>query len=317
MVPPPDEPKPSTAAEALPPPAPADMAAFVQRYSLPGNSFGEKQHQYVAALPNQPQRGSLSEAALAVGIVNAVNNPAGTGRSGLSEQDLAAGNTPKLHPNSLETQCQARGLVLPLALENNPLLATHGFATQVLEALKRYRVSDEFKSEVQRAIRQQADQWSALLLAVTPAAPSPTAAAGAEAPLSEPSEELPLNPADLKGGDSALAEAQLLADRGDYKAAVTKAKALPASSPMRAAAAEKIKEFSNRGVQDLRRKAAEAFQNARPISDANARKGYLLQAKAYLEEALIDYPDATVLPTVRDNLRMITRDLEQIEGEKR
>jgi lipid II:glycine glycyltransferase (peptidoglycan interpeptide bridge formation enzyme) len=86
---------------------------------------------------------------------------------------------------------------------------------------------------------------------------------------------------------------------------------------MRSTAQEKVKEFSNRGVQDLRRKAADAFQNARPVSDPKARASYLQQAKGYLEEALKDYPDATLLPTVRDNLRMITRDLEQLTGEKR
>lgn len=312
------EAKVESGASVLPPPTPADMAAFVQRYSVPGVSFGEKQHQYVAALPNKPERGSLAEAALAIGIVNAVNNPEGAGRSGNFEQDLMTGNAPKLHPRSLESQSQARGLSLPLALESNPLLATHGFATQVLEALKRHSVSDDYKDEIQRAIRYQADQWAALVPAVIPA-PVETATPVPAEPEAAPDagDGAPLNPADLKGGDSTLADAQSLADRGEYKAAVKKAKTLPATSPMRATAEEKIKEFSNRGVQALRRKAAEAFQNARPLSDPRARMSYLLQAKAYLEEALIDYPESTVLPTVRDNLRMITRDLEQIEGEKR
>jgi hypothetical protein len=298
-------------------PSEADQLAFVQRHSSPASAFGEKDHQLLAALAGKPEPGSVAEAALAVGLVKAVNNPLDTAKPSFDEQDLGGGAA-KSSAASLESRCRERGLDLPGALAGNPLLATHGFAKQVVEELGRHRVSDDFKVDIQNALKRNAESWASLsgeLGAAAPGSEPPPPPEDAPAPVI--SDDAPLNPADLKGVDSALAEAEALADRGDYKAAIKKAKTLPPSSPMRSTAQEKVKEFSNRGVQDLRRKAADAFQNARPVSDPKARASYLQQAKGYLEEALKDYPDATLLPTVRDNLRMITRDLEQLTGEKR
>lgn len=297
-------------------PSVADQLAFVQRHSSPAAPFGEKDHQLLAALPGKPEPGSVAEAALAVGLVKAVNNPLDTAKPSFDEQDIGGGAA-KSSAASLESRCRERGLDLPGALAGNPLLATHGFAKQVVDALDRHRVSDDFKADVQSALKRNAELWASLSGELGAAAPGSEPPPPEDTPAPVISDDAPLNPADLKGVDSALAEAEALADRGDYQAAIKKAKTLPASSPMRSTAQEKVKEFSNRGVQDLRRKAAEAFQNARPVSDPKARAAYLQQAKSYLEEALKDYPDATLLPTVRDNLRMVTRDLEQLTGEKR
>ena len=68
-------------------------------------------------------------------------------------------------------------------------------------------------------------------------------------------------------------------------------------------------------VQELRKKAALAFQSAMPVNDPRIRADYLKQAKGFLEEAIKSYPDATQLPTVRDNLSVISRDLERIESD--
>jgi hypothetical protein len=68
-------------------------------------------------------------------------------------------------------------------------------------------------------------------------------------------------------------------------------------------------------VQDLRQKAAQAFQNAMPVADNRAKAVYLKQAKDLLEQALKDYPVADQLDTVRDNLAVITRDLSGIDRE--
>jgi D-aminopeptidase len=126
----------------------------------------------------------------------------------------------------------------------------------------------------------------------------------------------PPNPADLRGGDAVLAEAQSLADRGNFQAAIKKAATVSPTSPMHANAQEKIRDFSNLAVQDLRRKAAQSFQSAMPITDVNIRAQYLEQAKQYLEQAIKEYPQATQLPTVRDNLRVISRDLDKLQAEK-
>lgn len=292
------------------------LAAFIQRHSQATTAFAEADYEFLAALPNQPEPGSLAEAALALGIIQAVINPPAGRRPTFEEQDITYGaNQAASNALSLESQAQARGLELARALRENPLLSSTVVARQTLEALKIHPVSEEFKASVLAAFRQQSEQWATL-----------SAHLGSNSVESAPTlqdqpaligDDVPLNPADLKSGDSTLAEAQALADRGEYKAAIKKAQSIAVNSPIRATAITKIQEFSNRGVQDLRRKAAEAFQNAAPLTDPRARRAYLLKAKAHLEEALNDYPEATVLATVRDNLRMISRDLEQIAVERR
>ncbi|MCX6130965.1 MAG: hypothetical protein NTX25_18145, partial [Proteobacteria bacterium] len=85
------------------------------------------------------------------------------------------------------------------------------------------------------------------------------------------------------------------------------------SDPFFDQAKEKIKVYSNRAVQDLRQKAAQAFQNAMPVADDRAKLAYLKQAKDLLELALKEYPTADQLDTVRENLAVITRDLSGLE----
>lgn len=299
-----------------PPATTENIANFVKRHAVGATGFVDSDHQFLTNLTQQPDPGSLEEAALALGVIRSVINPPATPRPTFEEQDITFGaNQTSSSSLSLEAQAQARSLDLPRALRDNPFLSSTSVARQVVEALKLYPVSEEFKAQVQSALRQQSEQWAALSpqLGSSPVETAPVS----EVQPTPMADDVPLNPADLKSGDSTLAEAQSLADRGEYKAAIKKAKTLPTTSPMHATALNKIQEFSNRGVQELRRKAAEAFQNAAPLSDPRARRSYLLKAKAHLEEALNDYPDASVLATVRDNLRMISRDLEQIAVERR
>ncbi len=44
------------------------------------------------------------------------------------------------------------------------------------------------------------------------------------------------------------------------------------------------------------------------------RAEYLKQAKAYLEDALTSFPAASQPPTVRENLRFITKDLDKLSS---
>src|SRR5690606_23232175 len=135
-----------------------------------------------------------------------------------------------------------------------------------------------------------------------------------ETPAFDPN--LPPNPADLRSGDTLLADAQKLADQGNYKAALERIQYIPESSPLYSVAQEKTRDFSNRAVQDLRRKAAQAFRSALPSADLETRAQYLREAKAFLEQAIQNYPQAPQLPTVRENLRVISQDLERLENER-
>ena len=77
-------------------------------------------------------------------------------------------------------------------------------------------------------------------------------------------------------------------------------------------AQEKIKEASNLAVQDLRRKAAKAFQSSIPVADRRARSAYLEDARKYLQAALDLYPQADQIPTVQQNLNVINKNLDSL-----
>ncbi len=120
---------------------------------------------------------------------------------------------------------------------------------------------------------------------------------------------------DLKKSDVALLFAQKLADKGDYKQAIDQVEKIERTDPFYELAKEKQKSFSNLAVQDLRKQAAEAFQNAMPIREPRAKLAYLNQARDLLEKALKDFPVADQLDRVRENLNVINRDLSLLEQE--
>ncbi len=291
-----------------PPPTEAEQLAFVKKHNSPATAFAEDDRQFVKLLPGSPAPGSVAEAALAIGVIKLALNP------DTVPPAVQEGDTQKLPPAppTLEQLCKEAGVNLPDALTENPLLNGFGVAKQVYVALPLGANSPEFKTEITVALKRQASLWQEFSSSLN--APGEENIASAPAPA--PEDLSPPNPAELAGGDAVLGEAQALADRGNYQAAIKKASSVAEASPMRPMAQEKVKEFSNLAVQDLRKKAASAFQSAMPVTDVKTRAGYLKQAKNYLEEAIKNYPDATQLPTVRDNLRVISRDLEKLEAEQ-
>ena len=120
---------------------------------------------------------------------------------------------------------------------------------------------------------------------------------------------------DLLYGDSILMQAKKFASKGSFKQAILKARIVKNNDPYYPEAIDKIKFFSNLAVQDLRQKAARAFQSSLPVVDIKTKAAYLVEAKNYLEEALTDFPAADHLTTVKENLAVITKDLETISEE--
>jgi len=88
---------------------------------------------------------------------------------------------------------------------------------------------------------------------------------------------------------------------------------IPATSPEFPEAQSQLKTTSNTAVQELRRKAAAAYQNSLPVSDIETRKSYLNEAKKYLETALTDFPAADLKSTVKDNLEKIVIQLNELQ----
>ena len=116
----------------------------------------------------------------------------------------------------------------------------------------------------------------------------------------------------FRTGDYLVLEADALASQGKYQQALTILTSIDRRSPLIQIAQEKRIEVSNRAVQDLRKKAALAFQKAGPISDRRTREAYLQEAHNYLKQALTLYPQAENLNVVKDNLTTIARDLRKL-----
>lgn len=307
--------------QSLPPPSQDAMLGFIRNHRAPNAPFGPKEHEFVSSLPSSPEPGSIAEAALVLGLTKSVLHPLTGNAATFQESDLGiaepdSNRTVPSRAVTLEQLCVERDVSLVDALNENLLLLNAGVVTQVIVALDLPGTSDDLRNEAFVSLRQQAALWHEIAQKLGASPDAGNAAPAASISSANPSDMPPPNPGDLRSGDSTLAEAQSLADRGDYQAAIKKAVEVDASHPMHPLAQEKIREFSNLAVQDLRRKAAHAFQSAMPINDKRTRAAYLQQAKGYLEEALNSYPEATQLPTVRDNLRVISRDLEKLQAEQ-
>jgi len=123
--------------------------------------------------------------------------------------------------------------------------------------------------------------------------------------------QAPTDPVDV--GEISVGHAKELAVSGQYKNAIAVLTKISADASDYADAQTLSKTFSNTAVQELRRKAAAAYQNSLPVSDKETRKAYLIEAKKHLESALSDYPLADLKSTVKDNLNRILRQLEEFQ----
>lgn len=306
--------------ETPPPPSVEQQLKFFSTHVTSDTSFGEDDIYFLSTIPSSPEAGSVSEAVITIGILRGIINPNGaTIKPTFEEQDLsepedAPQNAPARTGPSVQKLFKERNVDLADALAENPLLGTHAVANMVRHALTLGSDSPDYQAEIVNILRKTAQKWSDLNRGF--GGEVPTDAAPVEPKLMTDTYGNVYDANAPKAGDeSAITEAQRLADAGRFQDAIKVASSIGKSHPSHALAQEKIKDYSNKAVQNLRKKAAAAFQSAMPITDSKVRAQYLRQAKGFLEEALKDYPQATQLPTVRDNLRIISRDLEKLDTE--
>jgi hypothetical protein len=244
------------------------------------------------------------------------------------EGNQAATAAPNTNQPSMEKQFRDLNIDLVTSFHQNTHLKNLPTLALVKTLLEQTSNSPAFQNGMQTMLDEEAQKWASLQKTVKPeeqpAAETPGTAAPVETTASTPASlepglstpgEVHTGPADLKRSDAILMQSQRLADKGDFKQAIDFAARIDNRDPFFDQAKEKIKVYSNRAVQDLRQKAAQAFQNAMPVADNRAKAAYLKQAKDLLEQALKDYPVADQLDTVRDNLAVITRDLSGIDQE--
>lgn len=248
------------------------------------------------------------KAALVVGHLRQAASVASTS-SGLDGEQVA-----------LEEIFASYPLDLGNLLKSNVALKNHRVYELTLRVLATTSDQEPYKRAIQELIYSEAKSWAALL-------PEPEAGDIIEGDLSSKEEEAPIDgeqttpqsstalgisPVDLNQPDATIQAATDLAESGEYRKAIEKLRSVSESSPLYESAQSKIKSYSNLAVQALRRQAAEAFQDAVPVDQTQTKINYLNQAKAYLEQALSDYPDAEQLDTVKANLAVIDEDLARL-----
>ncbi len=114
--------------------------------------------------------------------------------------------------------------------------------------------------------------------------------------------------------DDPIKRAQDLSDKNKFEESVALLRSIDKDSAYSAAAQGKIKEVANRAVSELRTKAARAYQSAVPVTDLKARGAYLEDAKKFLTLAIQRYPESDQIDTVKQNLDMINKSLQVING---
>lgn len=282
--------------------------------------------------PTQPN--SLEEAVFVVTQMRILRNE-WENKTSFQTRDLhtqeKADNTAGL---SLEKTFADLQVDLAAVLKSNPHLKNHESLKLAKQLVTTTKNSDSYRAGLLGSIHSVGAQWPDIIADEGPAAegttavvpPSPSAAGSepgqvpSSAPATDPTATAgsaapaaPTSNLDLMGSDTLLIAAQKLADKRDYKSAIDHVSRIKKEDPFYAQAQEKLKQYSTRAVKDLRAKAAEAFSNAVPLNDSNAKANYLRQAKVYLEQALKDYPQADGLDSVKENLEAVNRGLESAD----
>lgn len=318
-----------------------ELAQWTIKMGNPETSFTIQDRQKVAAMAPAPKPGSLSEAALVVGILRDIMTPPG-GSQKFKEVDLnatAAQPTtddknvlPKPmrvidNANVIEIRAREKGLDLSNALANNLILKNLTVFAWAWEAIALDGNSDIFRQNVTTIIKSEAMLWQelarksgALAVTVVPVpsvAPqaSPEVAGNQGAPLSSPvalPSVAPAAPGAALDSEKQMALAQEAASKENFAKAVEEATKIPSSAPNYTVAQENVKTWSNRAVTDLRKKAAYEYRSASSVTDIGIKRSYLTKAKNYLEDAAQKFPAASNQDTVKENLGMITKELERL-----
>lgn len=290
----------------------------------PSYQVTEQDLALVQSLDSQSQ--PMEEAIALLIVLRFVGTQNSPSEPGFVTKDLNQDGPDDSPPPARLLQEEARKLGFHFSVWNtlaqNPFLQLPIVYRQVEQAIQRLGNAPKDRELLTKLLKHRASSWAGLLPSEEEAEQdSQQAESNVEQPVSpmqiEPPKVGRYSLADLNRGDALLRQAQRFAERGDYKQAIQYASRIARKDPLYPAASEKIKAFSNQAVQDLRQKAAQAFQSALPVNDRETRVAYLEQARQYLVQALEEFPEADHLGTVRENLAVISQDLENLSGELR
>lgn len=281
-----------------------ELTKFYFRHLNSARKLSEQDSALILELGNNPPVRSLEEAVLVIGLLKESLNPTPSKKDTIS---------PVV---SLEQKTLERGFSFHEALKNNPYLRNFEVFKMTVQSLALTNNSRSFNDKIYAIVRNQTMLWTSLLNQEPKKNQGHAVALDQSAKVKEPFPSTPdqnSGPNDL-ALHSLLIEAQNLADSKRFHEAIKKAEQIEATSPLYPTAKIKIIGFSNQAVQDLRHRAAMAFQNALPVTDSDTKVAYLKEAKNYLETALASFPHAPTdqIDTLKENLAVISRDLESI-----
>ena len=241
-------------------------------------------------------------------------------------------------PRVLESMSSDYEINLGEELSNNPFLKSSDIHHFAILTIVESDASQEFKAQQMKKMQQarigsdrnqqKIESWlkTGALTAIAAQKEediSPTPAAPREPPMDQAqtgaTESSSTQEADSSNTASASLEAPSVSKArelslvGNFKDSAAMLARIPANSPEYPEAQSQLKTTSNTAAQELRRKAAAAYQNSLIVSDLETRKSYLTEAKKYLETALTDFPAADLKSTVKDNLEKISAQLNELQ----
>ena len=282
-----------------------------QEHYIPG-----KYRRLLVRAEQNTSQSSLNEAVIVLETLSRLDKAAHAPPATFSSDPEITETLPKMA--SLEIAILNKNINLPTALRENPHLNSIKVFKLIRRVLTKTRNSPEFIQEIQGFFEEESTNFDQLTNFIKEKHHDSKSGweedqyrdSGSENVLGKPS----LSTADLLISDSILAKADSLAENEEYRTAIKVAEKITESNPIYGAAQQKVKDFSNLAVRKLRQEAAQAFQNAIPVSDTATKKSYLELAKGFLEQAITDYPHADNLTTVKENLAVITRNLYRLEN---
>jgi tetratricopeptide (TPR) repeat protein len=236
-------------------------------------------------------------------------------------QNLATAQSPFLHQESgvegevlLDAQLKKINIDIVQAFLHNRLLNNMHVAKMLNQAIRHGLLTQASATQLQFAIQGFIEEVNHLRGPVSQDH-IPITEGSVEASFDAP-DRANTQQHEAKKSDTAhgvLLDAQTYMDKGNYRPAIELLVAIPEEHQDYKIAQTKILDASNRGLQELRQKAAKSFQSAAPVRDVKAKIMYLKEAKSLLTQALNDYPKAAQVSTVQNNLSIIERQLAQLE----
>lgn len=268
----------------------------IREWTELGQPLSETDREFLRDPGPLPPSGSTKEAVMAMGYVKLV-------------QSRSVGP-------SLEQYAREYRVPIAEVIKSNQHVKGVAGAKLVVEAMQRIPVSEEFRRTMVEALKSQAKGWpegTPPIDSLLPPPPGTLAVPFAPQPTQgEPAGSISLSsPTGDISDKGLLDQAQQLADQGLFHEAILRVLQVSNQSPLKLLAHQKVKEYSQSGIQDLRRKAAQAFQNAGVAPDDRTRLEYLRSARQLLEDGLIMFPEAPQASTVRENLKAITMQIRQ------